>query len=160
MRRSRADKPSLNWKATRGPATTLEELGSPDTTTNYLLCVYDQSSGPLVSESLVPAGGNCGVYGTPKPCWRPKSGGWQYKGRSRIGGRSSGLRQLTLRPGPEGSTKLFAIGDKPELDLRGSLEMTGTVTVQLHRPECGLCWSTAFATPVVNERTEYKAKTP
>ena len=59
---------TLTWNWFRGSATQKGEFGDPLSTTNYDLCVYDESAGTpeLVMSEHVAAGATCGS----KPCWK------------------------------------------------------------------------------------------
>src|SRR5205085_86646 len=62
-------KDRLQWKWLKGSLTTLGDFGTPLTSTNYVLCVYD--AGNVVARLRIPAGGTCAG----KPCWQAKATG-------------------------------------------------------------------------------------
>ena len=107
------DRNSAAW-IWKGAATDVAELGTPPTTTTYLLCVYD-GSGEAVLRLRAPAGGSCDG----KDCWKALSSGFRYRDRS---GSAGGLGSLQLKTGADGkaSIKLKARGsalESPTLPL-------------------------------------------
>jgi len=96
-------KNKLAWQWKKGAATTLAELGTPTTTTNYALCIYSGLSNPLMTLP-VPAGGMCGT----KPCWKATKKGFVYKNK---GGAPHGVAALSLSIG-DGSSGKATIGVK------------------------------------------------
>jgi hypothetical protein len=138
-------KDRLQWKWTKGAATTLGELGDPTTSGDYALCLYDD--GELSATLEIPAAGTC----QGKPCWRAKPTGFQYRNKDAL---PDGITQLTLRAGADGKASLQAKGaglplPMPALDL-----ITGTLRVQLRNRASGLCWDTTFSQPFHKQTAE------
>ncbi|MCC6850267.1 MAG: hypothetical protein IT294_17385 [Deltaproteobacteria bacterium] len=140
--RSPDAKDQLQWKWSKGSATTKADFGSPTTTTSYHLCVYDGTSTVIV-DALIPAGGLCGTS-NPKPCWKDKTKGFDYKDKDLT---PDGVEQLKLKEGlaaGKASIQLKAKGtplDDP------SYPITQPVTVQLHNTASGLCWEAVYSAP-------------
>jgi sugar lactone lactonase YvrE len=148
------DPARLVWRWTNGAATTLGELGDPETTTDYSLCMYDESGGgsDLLLELTAPGGRQC-LNG---PCWSAiPSGGFSYKNSESL---PDGLRSLKVFAGEDGAAKvsLKAKGDdlalpplSPPLPLR--------VQVQASNAEC---FEAVFDTPGVlrDDGIVFKAK--
>src|SRR5262249_31966953 len=68
---------SGKWRGSMPTAKT--DFGSPTTTTDYALCVYDQRGGgpTLRLAATAPAGGVCAG----RPCWSEASSGFRYVDR-------------------------------------------------------------------------------
>lgn len=133
----------LTWKWSRGAATSAADLGTPLTTTGYLLCVYD-AAGNTIARAAAPPGGNCGA----KPCWREKATKTNY--------RSGGLR-MTLKPGPGGKAKIALRGRGAHLGL-APLPASQPVTVQLKHSD-GVCWEAGYSAPAQrNETKQFRDK--
>ena len=131
------------------------DLGNPVTSTDYALCVYDQS-GPLGAPAIrwrgdLAHGGTCGT----KPCWTAKPKGFAYTDKA---GSSDGLQSVKLQAGDAGKSKASAAGKGALLGVP-ALPFTGAVTVQLSGAG-GVCWSATYSTPLPQRdpTAQYKAK--
>ncbi|MFN8544645.1 MAG: DNRLRE domain-containing protein [Candidatus Binatia bacterium] len=148
-------KDRFSWKWIKGAATTLADLGNPTASTDYLLCVYDQSANPQPIMTLhLPAGGTCGVV----PCWKALNG--------------KGFKRKNVTPylpdGDQSSLFKVATAGKGKMQVKGkdvnlpmpTLALSPKVTVQLKNGHgaSGTCWSADFSTPLVNTTTQFKAK--
>jgi phospholipase C len=143
-------KGKLTWKWTSSGMVQLSDFGSPTTTTDYLICVYDQS-GEKVS-ALAPAGGTCGT----KPCWKTSSTtGFQYKDKD---GTPEGVTKVKLKAGDVGKGKLQVKGGPPHLQLPMSLMLATPVRVQLRQSSSNTCWEATYSTAQKNDSTQFKAK--
>jgi len=135
-------KDQLQWKWSKGSITTKADFGSPVTTTSYQLCIYDGTPTVIV-DALIPAGGLCGTS-NPKPCWKDKPKGFDYKDKDLT---PDGVEQLKLKEGlaaGKASIQLKAKGtplDDPTYPI------TQPVTVQLHNTTSGLCWEAVYSAP-------------
>jgi hapalindole H/12-epi-hapalindole U/12-epi-fischerindole U synthase len=136
------------WK---GAATTLDELDSPTTTTNYLFCVYEGVD-DVAAGLRAPAAGTCDG----KDCWTALASGFRYKDRN---GTNGGLTSLQLKAGADGkaSIKLKARGaalDEP------SVPLTLPVLAILQNEESGVCWEATFTAPLGDpaHTTKWKAR--
>src|SRR6185436_11659961 len=102
------DKDQLQWKWTKGAATTLGELGDPLTTEDYYLCIYD--AGALISSSRIAAGGTCDE----KPCWKASATGYQYKSKTLP---LDGITQVKLKSGISGKAQMQVKGKGVDLEI-------------------------------------------
>jgi hypothetical protein len=129
------------WQWLLGSATTIEDFGAPQTTDDYRLCIYDQSSRtqPVV-ENLAVAGAG----------WVATSNGFSFHLR---GNRP--LRRLRLKAGPDGEAKIVVAGDSNT--VRQILPFETPVVVQL-QTSAGHCWATNFTTPTRNNLHQFRAK--
>ncbi len=147
-------KDKFSWKWNKGSETTLANLGSPLTTTEYTLCLYDKSGAAstdkLLLPALMPAGGDC----KGKPCWRQQSTkGFKYRDSLRT---PNGVTSLKLRTGSDGKAKITLKGKGAELD-GPSLPLQTPVLVQVSN-SLGECWEASYSTPRTNDSTQFKAK--
>lgn len=132
------DKDRLQWKWSKGTATTRAELGDPLATDEYALCLYEGLT--LRATMLVPPGGSCNR----KPCWRSTSKGYDYKNGDAL---PDGITQLSLRAGAEGKASILAKGRGTPLPMPALGSLTGAIRVQLRNRTSGLCWDAVFAPP-------------
>jgi cysteine-rich repeat protein len=142
-------KDKLSWTWKHGAITAKAEFGSPDTSTSFLLCVYD--NGTLVSRARMPAGEICNN----SPCWRETPDGWKYKDSF---GTPDGIRNLMLKQGlTPGKAFLLVRGKGTTLDTP-TLPTTQAVRVQLAN-SIGNCWEAVYSAPSSkNTDTQYKDK--
>jgi len=150
---SKDAKDIIKWKWAKGEAFTLGDLGSPDTSTGYTLCVYDSSLGEstLASSLNITAG----------PPWRPAGKkGWRYKDKS---GSAAGVQKMQLRSGALGKTKVLitAKGVNVPTPLPATADRLFAadpmVSVQLVSTT-GRCWSVDFPNAKKNSVKTFKAK--
>jgi cysteine-rich repeat protein len=143
----------LKWKWAKG-TTTLRDFGNPLESTHYRLCVWDD--GDLVLDSVVEAGGRCGL----SACWNATTVGYSYEnratnadgasslkltedaGKARIGFLAKGIR-LVL-PQAVSSTAFFS--------------QTDDVRVRLVPSDTPVCWEGRFATSKKNTATQFRAR--
>jgi hypothetical protein len=133
---------SFGW--TVGEATSLAELGTPNTTTDYTVCVWDHGGGvpSLVMNMKAPAGGNC----TGHPCWTPLAGGAAYR-YSDPGRLPDGIQQLKVRSGPLGAPRLTLKGKGVALpNPPMPFAQSPRITVQVVN-DVGTCWGSDFVSP-------------
>jgi cysteine-rich repeat protein len=132
------DRDLLKWKWSKGSRTTVAELGTPQTTTNYRLCIYDASG--LRRTLNAPAGGICGA----KPCWKPLgASGFTYKDKQLT---PEGIQQLKLKSGPDGKAQIQLAGRGTLLALPDLSSVVQPVRFQLRNSD-GECWDAAFSAP-------------
>jgi cysteine-rich repeat protein len=137
------------WKWTKGQDVALGELGSPDTTDEYELCVYGPSA-TLLFSGRFPAGGLCSGVA----CWKPITGkGFNYKDKVRT---PDGMEKLQLKAGVGATAKVSAKGKGDLLDMPtlGSLGLP--IVTQLRG--AGTCWEATYSTSIVNTTEQFKAK--
>jgi trimeric autotransporter adhesin len=145
----------VKWKWSNGQATTFAELGSPLTTDDYALCVYDASSN-LLFRMTASASGTCGT----KPCWKqlgsalvPK--GYKYKDAD---GLPHDLDGLGLKAGLEGKAKMSVKGKGMNIPMP-PLTFALPLTTQL-QSENGTCFEATFTSAGVKSftSTQFSAK--
>ena len=143
-------KDGLNWKYVKGAATVVGDFGTPLTSTDYTLCIYDSSARPQpLLLAQIPAGGTCGT----KPCWKAIKGGFKYNDKLLT---PDGIQQLLLKSGVAGKSKIILKGKADNLPMP-TLPLTTTVTVQL-KNEDGVCWEAKYSTPIKNLPEQFRAK--
>jgi hypothetical protein len=128
------------WQWAKGAAFVHGDLGSPDASTTYSLCVYDGLGGsPALATTLEIA-----PNGTRWKNKDPK--GWNYKDSA---GASAGVKKMLLKPGPAGKTKIKLVAGGTSLPLPGAFsgseyfDQDPSVVVQL-LGEGGACWTSTF----------------
>ena len=133
---------AMLWKWVFGAATSKGDFGTPTTTTNYQLCVYDQD-GRTIARAGAPPGGTCGA----RACWRETRTQFMYRSRDRLpgGGRRASTVTLRLREGPDGKTRIVARGTGPTIDM-SPLPAAQPVTVQI-KNSAGKCWEATYGAP-------------
>ncbi len=151
-----AGKDKLTWKWSKGDATSPMDIGNPETSSNYVLCLYDGTGGGqrVELEKDAPAASTCKKD---KPCWSPTSKGEKYKdGR----GENGAIKTIKINTGAAGITSVKVTAKGVALGLpRLPLSSTPGVTVQLTNLENGVCWQSDFtAAPIQNTTDGFKAK--
>jgi hypothetical protein len=143
---------ALAWRWARGAATTLAELGSPTSASDYRLCVYDTdyNHGQPRLRATAPAGAMFG--GSPR--WKATSSGFTYTDPDLT---PDGLQTVQLAAGSDGSAKILVKGKGANLHMP-SLPLVVPVTVQLHRSDGGPCWSATFTAASRNAPGRFKAR--
>lgn len=128
------------WRWQYGSDTTLGDFGDPLATTDYVLCIYDQSARPQ------PVVGNAAMAAT----------GWRSipNGFTRYYPPSRPLRRLLLHEGRDGQAKIIAHGDSNT--IRKILPFVAPVLVQMQASN-GQCWETSLPNPVRNDSHFFKA---
>ena len=142
---------TLLWKWTGAVATAKADFGDPVATTNYQLCLYDQSGATptLRLASNAPAGGTCGA----RPCWTGTTTGFVYADPALT---PDGLATISARGAGAGAAKLLIKGKGTNLPLSG-LPLGPPVRVQLSAGS-GVCWEAVYTTPLTNNAGKFKAK--
>jgi len=141
----------LLWKW-RG-STAKPEFGSPTTTTDYVLCVFDSVAGvpEAVLRGIVP-GGPC----TPRACWRGGDTGFSYKNRAAT---PTGIAALKLKAGTDAHAAIVAKGEGATLGLPAlPFAENPTVILQLRRSDGSECWEATYSGSISNSDTEFAAK--
>lgn len=138
----------LVWRWLRGSQAAKADFGSPTTTTDYTLCVYDASGGlpQLMARQAAPAGAN----------WREMGTGYTYRDSKGAGGA---LRRIVLREGADGRAKITVRGKGTGLELgllESPLQQQDTVTVQLLNGTD--CWEARYSTNVLNQDGQFRAR--
>jgi hypothetical protein len=134
----------LAWQWRRG-TTSESELGTPTTTTDYALCLYEERDGvpTLLVAATVPSGAG----------WKATEKGFRYRSAS---GAPDGVRRLQLKSGAPGKASIALTGRGMALPPL-PLPQSGPVVVQLANSE-GSCWTAAFPPPAKrNDDTRFVA---
>jgi len=134
----------LTWKWLRGDETSAVELGAPQSTTSYHLCIYDGSAGLLLS-AAAPAG----------PSWAPKGSGWRYASDDLM---PNGLKKIGLTPGTAGKSRLLVRGKGAHLGVPPLQPIALPLTVQLKTSSA--CWQATYTASVVSGSRLFRAKSP
>ncbi len=129
------EKNKLLWKWTKGSATLKADYGSPLTTTDYLLCIYDGAS-TLIGHALAASGPTCG--------WSETTTGFKYKNKART---PEGLAQIRLKEGSTGKAKITVMGKGADL-VMPSIPVPQPITVQLVNSD-GECWEATYSAPAI-----------
>ena len=96
---------SLVWRWRKGTQTDRVDFGDPPHTTDYALCIYDESGSVpnLVMAAVAPAGGTC----VTRPCWKETFVGFRYRDRNKS---ADGLLSIILRSGRMGRRPSWSRG--------------------------------------------------
>lgn len=140
----------LSWKWTSSGTVATADFGTPATTTDYLLCVYDMTG--LKQSAQAQADRMCGT----KPCWKAVSTkGFKYGDKA---GTPDGVTKVQLKSGGVGKGKIGVKGGGANL-LLPTLPLTTPVKAQLLRSDSSsLCWEATYSTPTTNTASGFKAK--
>jgi cysteine-rich repeat protein len=138
-------KDSLKFQWQKGTRTTLAELGSPLTSTNYQLCLYDQTG--LRVEVTYPAGGTCAG----KPCWKPTgTTGFKYSDKDLT---PDGGSKAQLKQGAVEKAKLQFQAKGANVHVPDLSTLAQPVTVQIHNSD-GVCWQAIFSGPPTTQTVD------
>jgi cysteine-rich repeat protein len=144
------DKDRLQWKYLRGALTAKADFGSPTTTTDYRLCIYDETGGSphLVASLAAPAGGDC----SGRVCWRETSTGFKYLDKALT---PDGIASILLKEGRvAGSTRILVKGRGSALPMPAlPLDQDEDVLVQL-KSSAGPCWEARYSAPAQKNRSD------
>jgi len=135
----------LIWKRLAGSATAkVPDFGTPPTTTDYQLCIYDGTSA-LIGDALAPAGGTCAR----KSCWSENPKGLRYADKERT---PEGIRQILLNEGAAGEATIIVRGRDQNLTMPPL--PSGSQLINSN----GVCWEATYSTATTNSLSEFKAK--
>jgi len=140
-------KDKLTWKWLKGADTTLGELGSPTSTTDYTLCLYAGTSTAAVA---IPAGSN----------WQPMgTAGFKYKDASGTGA-PGGAQKALLKSGAAGKSKVLVKGKGTALPDTLVPALPLPVIAKLINDESSVCYEAVYNAPQVikNDAKQFKAK--
>jgi cysteine-rich repeat protein len=141
------------WTWPNGDATSLPDFADPLTAGGaYELCIFDGSSQRrLRVAARAEKGQSCAA----RDCWRVKGArAYLYKNPA----APYGMRQLLLKSGAMGKTKLLAKGRGPALRVGDDASMEFPVRVELRDTETGSCWEAEYRDASRNEGDRFKAK--
>jgi hypothetical protein len=133
---SNHERDKFTWKWNAGSATTKAEFGSPLSTTNYRLCMYNASN-TLVGTALLAAGGQCGT----RTCWKENKPGYGYKNAALT---PNGVLAVKLKEGTTGRSQVQVVG-KGGLLPRLTIPVATPLKVQLLN-SIGNCWGAVYGT--------------
>lgn len=125
------ERDSLRWKWVRGSATSYFDLGTPLSTTDYALCLYDANG--LVLDATAPAGG----------AWQGGLHGFKYKSKS---GFPDGVTQIQIRTGADGKAKILVQAKGVSLGMPALEALVQPLRVQLLSGD-GSCWEATYSAP-------------
>ncbi len=138
-------KDALQWKWLRGARTTLADYDDPLNSTNYQLCLYDQTG--LRIEVTNPAGGTCAG----KPCWKATGlTGFKYSDKELT---PDGGYKMTLKEGAVEKAKILLSGRGANLHLPDLSTLVQPIVVQLQNSD-GVCWEATFSGPPTKQNAE------
>jgi Trypsin/Bacterial pre-peptidase C-terminal domain len=147
-----ANSDKLTWQWLRGSATQMSEFGDPLSSTDYDLCVYDEtdSTPALVMSEHIAAGATCGS----KPCWKETATSFKYIDNKLLNGP---IKSLVLKPGSDGKAKITLKGKGTDLGMPTlPLHDQNTVTVQLTNGAA--CWQAQYGDTKHNTIYEFYAR--
>ncbi len=140
-KRSDPKRDTLSFSWALGEPTSMADLGTPTTSTDYTMCVWDDVAGTpsLVMTMQAPAAGDCGG----RPCWTSLSGGTAYR-YSDAGRLPDGIQQLKIRSGALGVPRLTVKGKGAALPHPPMpFAQSPRITVQVVN-DAGACWGSDF----------------
>jgi hypothetical protein len=148
----------IKWKWSKGPAVTQADLGSPDSSTTYTMCIYDNDGvQPSIAARVVIA---------PSTLWLAKDPkGWFYKDNA---GTSDGVQRVQVKAGSAGKSavkftaKGLAIPMPSPASPAAIFAQDPSVTVQLVNDTTPICWESVFGSGQTKKNTtaQFKAKSP
>jgi cysteine-rich repeat protein len=128
-------KDKLSWSWGKGPGFDLASLGSPTTTDDYLLCVYEGGAEPrAVVSALAPAGSS----------WTATATTFKYKSTTLL---PDGLKQIQMKAGDAGRAKVKVKGQGGALGLGALGFGANPVSVELRNMTTGACFGATYASP-------------
>jgi len=143
-------KNKLVWKWTQGAATTQAEFADPKSTTDYVLCLYNDTPSPQLDTIVIPADAIK---------WKTvDTTGFKYKDPSAA---AAGITKVRLTGSTQNKSKVQVAGKGAALYVF-PLPVTAPVTVQLFNATTGLCWGATFEGSQLlrNDAGQLKAKAP
>jgi hypothetical protein len=135
----------IMWKWLKGATTPKSDFGDPIDSDDYALCLYEDEGGTDELRTSVVAGhgGQCGN----RPCWAEKTYGWLFRDSN---GSPTGASVLKLKEGlTDGAAKILFRGKGGALAMPNLSQLTGTLTVQLHRSGGAPCFEATFSLPFI-----------
>jgi len=146
---TRSARNRVGWRWTSSGTVGVGDFGSPPTTTDYVLCLYDTAG--LEMTARVPADRRCGT----RPCWTALGTlGFKYRDRAGI---PDGVTQALLEAGSAGQARIAFKGKGASLPLP-TLPLTTPVRVQLHQSSSSACWEATYSLASRNTTSAFKAK--
>jgi hypothetical protein len=146
-------KDRLYWLWLHGSQTDKTDFGNPLSTTDYTLCVYDETAGvfsPILG-LRIPPGGTCGA----RQCWKESADSFRYSDRS---GANSGIRSILLRAGSDGRAKISVRGRAGNVVFAPPLPLQQQNTVRVQLSNGTKCWESIYSTHIANRPARFEAK--
>jgi hypothetical protein len=139
----------LSWRWTSSAVVAPADFGSPPTTTDYTLCLYDARGRQLSAQPS--ADRTCAG----RPCWNVLgTKGFKYGNKA---GTPDGLTGILLKACHIGKGKVRVKGGGSNLPTP-TLPLTTPVRVQLTRGSASTCWEATYSTSITNTAGGFKAK--
>ncbi len=129
----------IRWKWKAGEATSCDELGFPDSQTDYVACIYDGAAGQWSIAARIELPAN-GLWESDTSCR------WSYRDRSAL---RDGIGSASLSPGGAGRPAIQLKADGPLAPIpapAGSdrfFSMDPGLTIQLFNGSA-VCWQSEF----------------
>ncbi len=136
----------LVWKLLRGEASTAADFGDPLNSTDYLMCVYDQTGATdtVIMSLEIPAGA----------LWQSKNFGFKYRDKQRT---NDGVKVVVLKEGDEGKSVIIVKGKGVNLPMADLTSLDLPIRVQIGNGS--ECWESSFENTVLKSTPEiFKAK--
>lgn len=132
----------LVWKWLASAPITLDGFGDPLLTTNYRLCVSDNTGGAphFLFGATAPGASHC--HGG--SCWAAFNSHYRYVDR---GAQNDGWLKIVLTIGAANRAKIFAKAQGVNLGLPAP-PYTLPVTIRFLREDAPVCWEATFSTGV------------
>ncbi len=142
----------FNWSWKGAAAVTGSDFGNPLASTDLVLCAFERTGGvpTLLLSATAPAAGLCTV----RPCWTPRGTSISYRDPELT---PDGLRQLSLKPGVAGRSRIKVRGKGANLSLPRP-PFGPSMTVRLQRSDGPACWEAEFSHIQRNDTMMFKAK--
>jgi hypothetical protein len=137
-------KDKLTWKWLKGQATTVGELDSPTTTTNYALCLYAATVSATIA---LPAGSDWQAAG---------STGYKFKDAN---GAPDGAQKASLKSGTAGKAKALVKGKGSNLPTNLFQALPLPLSVQLVNDADSTCFGAVYSSAKKNDASHFKAAT-
>lgn len=145
----RGKRNALRWRWKSSAAVAASDFGTPITSTEYVLCVYDNLG--LRVSARVPAARTCSATG----CWKSLGAkGFRYRDTA---GTLDGLTLVRLRAGAPGKAKIAVRGKGMNLAIP-KLPLSTPVRVQVARADGAACWEATYSTSLKNNTGKFRAR--
>lgn len=157
VKKAGGDKDLLKWKLVKGQAFDQADLGLPQSSTNYSLCMYDETGNLASRQALITVPSSA--------LWQDKSPkGFKYSDKV---ASADGVNGVQLKPGAEGKGKvqLKAKGANlptpPPVAADKYFNVDSKLTVQLIADgDVSTCWTADFTSAKKNDGSQFKASAP
>lgn len=127
----------VDWKWTRGAATSKSTFGSPATRGVHVACLW--SAGRLAMTTRIPAG----------PAWQEKIRGWLYKDAR---GANGGTTKVLVQEGLAGRSKAQLQQKGVRVPMPDLASLEAPLVIQLRGDDA--CWVSTFAGPFAASTAE------